>query len=153
MSTEARLQLSISCGRLSVLMRKRNVLLFPSVPYLNHLSAPFSSSLHLALRMQPNNRFFTQVYTFFAHQISSLVSYTSFFGPKKRPGTTTHLGWFQGIVQHLCGTYSRVVYKGYPTDFGTHFLQILDQVVRSSDCLNLRPTQRKARLPKRHGAC
>ena len=92
-------------------MRKRNVILFPSVPFLNHPSVPLSSSHLLALRMQHSNRFFGQDYTFFVHQISSLVSPTSFSGPKKRPGTTTHLEWFQGIVQHLCGTYPRVVVR------------------------------------------
>ena len=127
-------------------MRKRNVISFPSVPYLNHPLVPFSSSLLLAPRMQPSNRFFAQDYTFFAHQISSLVSPISFFGPKKRRGMTTHLESSQGIVQHLCGTYPRVVCKRYPTDFGTRTLQILDQVVRSSGCPDLRPTQRKAGL-------
>ena len=106
---------------------------FPSVPYLNHLLVPFSSLL-LALRMQPSDRFFAQDYTFFAHQFSSLVSPISFFGPKKRPGMTTHLEWFQGTVQYLCGTYSRAICKSYPTDFGTHtpcrFLtKLCDQVV------------------------
>src|SRR5258706_12310317 len=96
--------------------------------------------------MQPSNHYFAQDYSFSAHQFSSLVSSISFFGPKKRPGMTTHLEWFQGIVQHLCGTYSRVVCKSYPTEFGTHSLQILDQVVRSSGCPDLQPTQRKARL-------
>ena len=120
-STEALLQSWISCGRLSVLMKKRNVILFPSVLYLNHPSVPFSSSFLLALRMEASNRFFGQGYTFFVHQLSSLVSSTSFFGPKKRPGTTTHLEWFQGIVQHLCGTYPHVVCKRYP-DFSIHSL-------------------------------
>jgi len=103
-------------------MSKRNVILFPSVLDLNHPSVPFSSSFLLALRVQPSNRFFGQGYTFFVHQLSSLVSSTSFSGPKKRPGTTTHLEWFQGIVQHLCGTYAHVVCKRIPTDLGTHSL-------------------------------
>ena len=146
MSTEALPQSLNSCGRLSVLMRRRNAISFPSVPYLNHLLVPFSSSLLLALWMQPSNRFFAQDYTFFAHQFSSLASSTSFFGPKKRPGMTTHLEWFQGIVQHLCGTYSCAICKSHSIDVGTHSPQIFDQVVRSSGCPDLRPTQRKARL-------
>ena len=114
-------------------MRKRNMILFPSVPHLNHPSVPRSSSLLLALRMQHSNRFFGQDYTFFVHQISSLVSPTSFSGPKKRPGTTTHLEWSQGIVQHLCGIYSRIVCKSYPFDLAhtpCRFLtKLCDQVV------------------------
>ena len=148
MSTEAHLQLLISCGGLSVLMRKCNVILFPSVPYFNHLSAPFYSSFLLVLRMQPSNLFFAQVYTSSARQISSLVSSTSFSGPKKRPGMITHLEWLLEIVQHLCGTYSRVIFNSHPTDTSTHSLQILDQVVRSGGCPDLRPAQQKARLQK-----
>ena len=92
-STGAFLQSLISYGRLSVLMRKRNVILSPSVSCLNHPAVPFSSSLLLALSVRHSNQSFVRDYTFFARQTSSLVSSTSFFGPKKPPGTTTHMGW------------------------------------------------------------
>ena len=151
MSTEALLQLLISCGGLSVLMRKRNVILFPSVPYLNHPPVPFSSSLLLIRQMQPSNLFFAQVYTFFAPQIFSLISSTSFFGTKRRLGMTTHLQWFLETVPHSYGTYSRVVCNNHPTHIVSRSLQIFDQVVRSGGCPDLRPTQQKARLQKRHG--
>ena len=102
-STGAFLQSLISYGRLSVLMRKRNVILFSSVPCLNHPSVPFSSLL-LALWVRRSNQPFAQDYTSFARQTSSPMSSTSFSGPKKPPGTTTHLGWLLGTVRHLCGT-------------------------------------------------
>ena len=91
--TGALLQSLISYGRLSVLMRKRNVILFSSVLCLNHPAVPCSSSLLLALSMWRSNQSFVQDYTFFTRQASSLMSSTSFSGPKKPPGTTTHLGW------------------------------------------------------------
>ena len=101
-------------------MRKCNVIMFPSVPYLNRPSVPPSSLP--ALWVRGSNPFFVQDYTFFAHQTSSPTSSTSFSGPKKRPGTTTHLGWFLGIVLHLCGKQFCDICNGYPTDFGTPVL-------------------------------
>ena len=152
-STGAFLRSLISCGKLGVLMRKRNVTLSPSVPYLNHPPVPLSSSLPLALWVRRSDQFSVQDYTFFSRQTSSLISSTSFSGPKKRPGTTVPLGRFLGTARHSCGTYFCIPCGGYPTDFGTQSLQILDQVVRSSGCPDFRPTQREARLQRRHGPC
>src|SRR5258706_3808281 len=99
---EAFLQPLISYGRLSVLMRKRNAILFPSVSCLNHFPLPLASSLLLALWVRRSNQFFVQGYTFFMRPTSNLISSTSFSSLKKRPGTTTHLGWILGTARHVC---------------------------------------------------